>query len=53
MKIMVNNKPLSPEIKVRDKENRRLEKRFGKVNLRSVLKYIEKLEKRIEILENK
>lgn len=53
MKIKVNNKPLPSAEKIKHKEQKELKKQFGEYDLKSVMKYIRKLEKRIEALEQK
>lgn len=53
MKLPVNNKPASTADKEKDREKKQLKKQFGDYDLKSIMKYVRKLEKRVEALEKK
>ena len=53
MKLKVNNKPATPEEKQQHSNKKLLKKQFGDLDIQTVFKYIQKLEKRIEVLEKR
>lgn len=53
MKLQVNNKPVSQLDKQTYKDRKELIKDFGDIDVYAIIKYVRRLEKRIEALENK